>query len=191
MSGPISSLELLRPCSLEHALRLLGEDPSLVPLAGCTDLYVMLNAGSPPGRRFLDLARLGELGHIERRGECLSIGALATFTRLRRSRHVRAHLPMLAAAASGIGGAQIQNRGTLGGNIVNASPAADTLPVLAAAGAVVVLRSVSGQRRIPFTAFYTGYRRTVMRPDELVIAVEVPPVSGTQWFRKVGTRAAQ
>jgi CO/xanthine dehydrogenase FAD-binding subunit len=86
---------------------------------------------------------------------------------------------------------QIQNRGTLGGNIANASPAGDTLPVLAAADATVVLKSAAGTRRMPFSAFYTGYRTTVRRPDELIVSVEIPVLHGRQWFRKVGTRAAQ
>ena len=98
---------------------------------------------------------------------------------------------MLVEAARQIGGVQIQNRGTIGGNIANASPAGDSLPVLAAVDAVVVLRSAADERRVPFGEFYTGYRSSVRRPDELIVAVEVPPVEGTQWFRKVGTRAAQ
>src|SRR5437773_8025249 len=98
---------------------------------------------------------------------------------------------MLAAAAREVGGVQIQNRGTIGGNVANASPAGDSLPVLAAADAVVVLHSAAGTRRVPFTAFYAGYRQTVRRPDELIVAFEIPPVRGRQWFRKVGTRAAQ
>jgi CO/xanthine dehydrogenase FAD-binding subunit len=98
---------------------------------------------------------------------------------------------MLAAAAREVGGAQIQNRGTIGGNVANASPAGDTLPVLAAAEATIVLRSSAGSRRVPFGAFYTGYRLTVARPDELIVALEIPVIRGRQWFRKVGTRAAQ
>jgi CO/xanthine dehydrogenase FAD-binding subunit len=98
---------------------------------------------------------------------------------------------MLVDASREVGSAQIQNRGTLGGNIANASPAGDTLPVLAVAEATVVLVSADGERRVPFASFYTSYRRTVMRPEELIAAVEVPPVEGRQWFRKVGTRAAQ
>ena len=104
---------------------------------------------------------------------------------------MRRRLPILAEASREVGSPQIQNRGTLGGNVANASPAGDTLPVLAVAEAMVVLRSVDGERRVPFGSFYTGYRQTVMRPDELIVAVEVPPVEGRQWFRKVGTRAAQ
>jgi CO/xanthine dehydrogenase FAD-binding subunit len=104
---------------------------------------------------------------------------------------VRRRLPILAEASRQVGSPQIQNRGTLGGNIANASPAGDTLPVLAVAEATVVLRRADGERRVPFGSFYTGYRQTVMRPDELIVAVEVPPLEGRQWFRKVGTRAAQ
>jgi CO/xanthine dehydrogenase FAD-binding subunit len=98
---------------------------------------------------------------------------------------------MLMGAAREVGGLQIQNLGTLGGNVANGSPAGDTLPVLAVAEAVVVLRSVDAERRVPFANFYTGYRVTVRQPDELIVAFEVPPVEGHQWFRKVGTRAAQ
>ena len=114
----------------------------------------------------------------------LSIGALATYTDIIRSPLVRRRLPMLVAAAREVGGVQIQNRGTIGGNVANASPAGDTLPVLAAADATVVLQSAGGARRVPFSAFYTGYRRSVLRPDELIAALEVPPVAGRQWFRK-------
>jgi CO/xanthine dehydrogenase FAD-binding subunit len=108
-----------------------------------------------------------------------------------KSMDVARRLPILAQASRLVGGPQIQNRGTIGGNIANASPAGDSLPVFAAADAIVVLQSVAGERRIPFNEFYTGYRATVMRPDELIVAIEVPPVDGRQWFRKVGTRAAQ
>src|SRR5437764_19987 len=124
-------------------------------------------------------------------GGALSIGALATFTDLIRSTLVRKRLPMLAAAARDVGGVQIQNRGTIGGNVANASPAGDTLPVLAAADAVVVLQQAGGIRRVPFDGFYTGYRQTVRRPGELIVGIEIPPVRGRQFFRKVGTRAAQ
>jgi xanthine dehydrogenase small subunit len=121
----------------------------------------------------------------------LRIGALVTYTEIIRSRAVQTRLPMLAAAAREIGGAQIQNRGTLGGNIANASPAGDTLPVLMAADATVVLQSAGGVRRLPFESFYTGYRTSVRRNDELIVAVEVPRLDGRQWWRKVGTRRAQ
>jgi CO/xanthine dehydrogenase FAD-binding subunit len=191
MRTAISSLQLLEPRSLAEALRMLRDEGPLVPLAGCTDIYVNLNFGTLPQTRFLNLWRLDELRRIEMRHGALSIGALATYTRMIRSALVRKRLPILAAASREVGGAQIQNRGTLGGNIANASPAGDTLPVLAAAEAILVLRSAGGTRRVPFNSFYTGYRKSVARPDELIVAVEAPPVPGRQWFRKVGTRAAQ
>jgi CO/xanthine dehydrogenase FAD-binding subunit len=184
-------LELCRPRSVREALAMMRDDGPLVPLAGATDLYVALNFGTLHATRFLDLWPLEPLRRIETRGDVLLIGALVTYTGLTRSRLVKQRLPMLIDAARQVGGLQIQNRGTIGGNIANGSPAGDTLPVFAVAEAVVVVRSVSAERRIPFVDFYTGYRANVLRPDELIVAVEIPPVEGRQWFRKVGTRAAQ
>ncbi|HEX2093081.1 MAG TPA: xanthine dehydrogenase family protein subunit M [Longimicrobiaceae bacterium] len=191
MRTALSALELREPRTLDEALGMLREDGPLVPIAGCTDVFVALHFGTQPARRFLDLWGLDELRGIEAQGGVLRIGALATHTDLLRSEAVRERLPMLAAAAREIGGVQIQNRGTLAGNIANGSPAGDTLPVLAVAEATVVLQSADGERRVPFGELYTGYRQTVIRPDELITAVEIPPVEGRQWFRKVGTRAAQ
>jgi xanthine dehydrogenase small subunit len=191
MLGTISQRSLFEPRSLKHALRILQNEESVTPMAGCTDLYVSLNFGTLAATRFLNLWPLDALRSIETRDGRLSIGALATYTDIIRSPLVRRALPMLAAAAREIGGVQIQNRGTIGGNIANASPAGDTLPVLSAADAIVILQNADGRREVPFNAFYTGYRRTVARSDELIVAVEVPPLAGRQWFRKVGTRAAQ
>ncbi len=191
MRTATSSLTMLEPRTLSEAFRLLRDEGPLTPLAGCTDVYVNLNFGTLPNGRFLNIWPLDALRGIRRRGKGLSIGALTTYTELQRSPLVRRHVPMLAAAAREVGGVQIQNRGTIGGNVVNASPAGDTLPVLAAAEATLVLGSADGKRRIPIDVFYTGYRKSVMRPDELLLAVEIPPIRGSQLFRKVGTRAAQ
>ena len=191
MRVAISTLALLEPRSLDEALRMLQEHAPVIPLAGGTDVYVELNAGRLPGQRYLDLGRLEALRTIELDGDVLRIGALVTYTQMIESALVVARLPILAAAAQEVGGIQIQNRGTLGGNIANGSPAGDTLPVLAVADAVVVLGSASGTRRVPFNSFYTGYRASVRNPDELIPAVEIAPLQGKQWFRKVGTRAAQ
>src|SRR5262245_3076581 len=187
----ISRRTLLQPRSLRDALKMLRDEGPLTPLAGCTDLYVALNFGTLKDTRFVNLWGLDELRSIEVRRDVLTIGAMATHTDLIRSQQVRKRLPMLAAAAREIGGVQIQNRGTIGGNVATGSPAGDTLPVLAAADAVVVLQSANGLRRVPFNEFYTGYRQSVCRADELIVAFEIPPVRGRQWFRKVGTRAAQ
>jgi CO/xanthine dehydrogenase FAD-binding subunit len=191
MQGTVAGCELLEPRSLADAVRMLRDEGPLVPMAGCTDLYVALNFGTLGPTRFLDLWKLDALRGIEVRGQTVRIGALTTYTDLITSGVIRRRLPMLAAAAREVGGAQIQNRGTLGGNVANASPAGDTLPVLLAADAVVVLRSAGGTRRVPMTSFCTGYRQTAARPDELIVSFEIPAVRGRQWFRKVGTRAAQ
>ena len=191
MRTALSRLELLRPRTVGDALRMLRDEGPLVPLAGCTDVYVGLNFGTLPATKFLDLWPLADLRRITLQGGVLSIGALATYTEIIRSAPVRRRVPILAAAAREIGGVQIQNRGTLGGHIANGSPAGDSLPVLAVADAILVLASAAEERRVPFNSFYTGYRKSVLRPDELIAAVEIPRVEGRQWFRKVGTRAAQ
>jgi len=191
MLGLISNRRLFQPRSLADALRMLRDEGPLVPMAGCTDLYVSLNFGTLKAERFLDLWRLDALRRIELRDGRVAIGALATYTDIIASPLVRRRLPMLVAASRSVGGVQVQNRGTIGGNVANASPAGDTLPVLAAADAVVVLESAGGRRRVPVDGFYTGYRRTVARADELIVSLEIGPIRGTQWFRKVGTRQAQ
>lgn len=184
-------MSLVRPRSLKAALSLLASDPTLTPIAGCTDVYVGLHFGTMPGKRFIDLWRLKELHGITVERDVLRIGALSTYTEIIASALVQKRVPMLVEASREVGGAQIQNRGTLGGNVANASPAGDTLPVLAAANARVVLRSHAGTRTVPFEEFYTGYRISVRRPEELITAIEVPRIDGTQWWRKVGTRRAQ
>jgi xanthine dehydrogenase small subunit len=187
----VSSLRLLSARTVEEALALLHEHERLTPLAGCTDVYVGLNAGTFGAREFLDIWRLQELKGIRETDAGLRIGALTTYSEIRQSPLVARWCPMLAEAAGQTGGVQIQNRGTLGGNVGNGSPAGDSLPVLAAMDAVIELRSVAGTRRVAFNEFYSGYRASVRRGDELITAVELPGVRGRQWFRKVGTRAAQ
>ena len=188
---PLRQLKLFEPRDLGDAVRMMSVEAPLAPLAGCTDVYVDLNSGRLGLKRFINLWSLDELRQITYRDGVLRIGALATFTTLKKSQLVRKHCPSLAAAAGEIGGPQIQNRGTLGGNIVSGSPAGDTLPVLAIAEAVLILRSLNGERCVPFLEFYTGYRKNLLRSDELLVGIEIPLLEGRQWFRKVGTRAAQ
>jgi len=191
MRTALASLLLRRPKSVREALVMMRDDGPLTPLAGCTDVYVNLQFGTAREKRFIDLWPLAELRGISGQKETLRIGALATYSDIIASPLVRRHLPMLVAAAREIGGKQIQNRGTLGGNIANASPAGDALPVLAAADAAIVLTSADEERRVPVTSFFTGYRKTERREDELITAIDVPRVEGKQWWRKVGTRRAQ
>jgi CO/xanthine dehydrogenase FAD-binding subunit len=183
-------MRLLRPRNLSDALRMMSEQ-ECVPLAGCTDVYVELQFGTRPPATCIDLSLLDELRGVRARKDVLDIGALTTYADIERSREVLQRAPILAAAAREIGGIQIQNQATLGGNIGNGSPAGDTLPVLAVMEALVVLRSRKEERKVAFNEFYTGYRQSVRRSDELIVAIEIPSVSGKQWFRKVGTRAAQ
>jgi CO/xanthine dehydrogenase FAD-binding subunit len=190
MRAALADIELLRPRKLKDALQMM-QDEECVPIAGCTDIFVELHFGLRDSPRYIDLSHLNELHGVHTRRGMLDIGATTTYTELQHSRDVVDHLPILAAAAREIGGIQIQNRGTIGGNVGNGSPAGDTLPVLAVADAIIVLRSAKDERRVPFNEFYTGYRTTARRPDELIVAIEIPHVEGKQWFRKVGTRAAQ
>jgi xanthine dehydrogenase small subunit len=147
--------------------------------------------GEPPAS-LVDLWAIDALRGIALDGGVVSIGALTTYTEIRRSGLCHEHIPALVEAAATIGAAQIQNRGTLGGNIANASPAGDTLPVLLAADAVFVLGSTRGEREVDAAAFWTGYRRTALLPDELVLRIRIPFVTDREMrFRKVGTRRAQ
>ena len=191
MPAVVSTLALERPRSLKAALTLLANEPTLTPIAGCTDVYVGLHFGTMPHKRFIDLWSLNELRGISVERDVLRIGALSTYTEIIESKLVQKRVPMLVAASREVGGAQIQNRGTLGGNVANASPAGDALPVLAASGARVVLRSHTATRTVPFDTFYTAYRTSVRRPEELITAIEIPRIDGQQWWRKVGTRRAQ
>jgi CO/xanthine dehydrogenase FAD-binding subunit len=195
MIAAAERLEVLRPRKLKQAVAMLAEaadegDP-LVPLAGGTDLFVGLAAGALPERRYLDLWGLDELRGIARDGRKLTLGALTTYAECIESKAVQKLLPILVDAAREVGGAQIQNRGTLGGNLGNGSPAADGVPVLLAAGASVVLVGRDGERTVALADYYTGYRQSVRRPDELIARIEIDVPKGKQCFRKVGTRAAQ
>jgi CO/xanthine dehydrogenase FAD-binding subunit len=183
---------VVSPRVLAEAYAILADGPAK-PIAGGTDLMVALTGeiGDVPDR-ILNLWRLDELRGIAIEGDALVLGALTTYTEIRRSALCGEHLPVLVEAAATIGAAQIQNRGTLGGNIVNASPAGDTLPVLLAADASFVLGSARGERIVAAGAFWSAYRRTALAPDELLVRIRIPLLAGREMrFRKVGTRRAQ
>jgi len=183
---------IVSPSSLAEAFAILAEAPHR-PIAGGTDVMVQLTGeiGAVP-ERMLDLWRLDELRGIAIDGPTLAIGALTTYTDIRRSPLCREHLPALVDAAATIGAAQIQNRGTLGGNVANASPAGDTLPVLLATDAAFVVGSGRGERSIAAQDFWVAYRQTALAPDELLLRIRIPIVADREVrFRKVGTRRAQ
>lgn len=180
------------PHSLAEAYALLAGGPHR-PIAGGTDLMVQITGEiGPPPERLLDLSRLDDLRGIALDDGALVIGASSTFTEIRRSALCREHVPALVEAAATIGALQIQNRATIGGNAINASPAGDSLPVLLATDAVLVAGSARGEREVAATDFWTAYRTTALAPDELLLRIRIPVVAGREVrFRKVGTRRAQ
>jgi xanthine dehydrogenase small subunit len=183
---------LVSPSGLDQAYRLLAEAVHR-PIAGGTDVLVQLSGElGPPPERLLDLWGLDELRGINLDGDALTLGALTTYTEIRRSAVCRDLVPALVEAAATVGAAQIQNRGTLGGNVANASPAGDMLPVLLATDAMIVIGSLRGEREVPAAGFWTGYRQTALQPDEIVVRIRIPLIADRQVrFRKIGTRRAQ
>lgn len=194
MRAYLPDYELKTPASLTEALRLLSDQPGVWrPFAGGTDLMVLLEAGKLPHKRFVSLWGMPELRGIEIGDNHISIGSMTTYSQIQRHTVLRAEFPMLCEAASLTGAVAIQNRGTLGGNIANASPAADSLPALLVYEAELELISASGVRVVPYNSFHTGYKTTVMREDELIRAIRLPRTTPNwkQHLRKVGTRKAQ
>jgi carbon-monoxide dehydrogenase small subunit/xanthine dehydrogenase small subunit len=181
-----------RPRSLEAALELLALDGARRPLAGGTDLLVRAKDGVVDRATLIDVTAVPELRGIEERGDHLWIGAATTHAELLRSPAVARHVPALREACAVIGGPQVRNRGTLGGNLANASPAADTVPPLFAADAVIELVSVSERREVAIAEFFLGPRRTVLAPDELILGVRVPRRPHVRAaFLRLGQRRAQ
>jgi CO/xanthine dehydrogenase FAD-binding subunit len=186
--------ELRAPKSLDDALELLAREPGVWrAFAGGTDLMVLLEAGLLAHRHFLSIWQLPELKGIEVTPAHVTLGALTTYTEVQRDETVRREFPLLCAAARETGGVAIQNRGTLGGNIVNASPAADSPPALLVYDAELELVSARGARWLPYQEFHIGYKRMNMRPDELLGRIRLPRTTGdlSTYYRKVGTRKAQ
>ena len=194
MRAYVPGYQLTTPASLNDALALIGNEPGVwKPFAGGTDLMVLLEAGKLPHRHYVNLWSLGELRGIEITDEHVTLGALTTYTEVQANEVLQREFPMLCQAASETGGLAIQNRGTLGGNIVNASPAADSPPALLAYDAEIELVSSSGSRWIPYDGFHTGYKQMSIRPDELLSRIRLPRITAgvKQYYRKVGTRKAQ
>ena len=181
------------PENLDEALAMRRRDPEAVVLAGGTDLWPHWISGGPAPGMVISLHRLSQLRRIETEDDFLRVGAACTHTDLVRDETVRRLCPALSEAVATVGATQIQNRGTIGGNVVNASPAADLPPVLVAVEALLELTSSNGVRQVAIDSFYRGYRDIDLRPDELLTAVLIPPLprGAREHFRKVGTRRAQ
>ena len=189
-----ANYELVAPGGLSAVLSLLAKERGVwLPIAGGTDVMVEYAAGKLPARKLVSIWNLPELRRIEVFPGEIRIGAGCTYTDLRVHDMVSREFPLLANAASWTGGIANQNRGTIGGNIVNASPAADSLPALLVYEAELILVSANGERRVPYSNFHVAYRKTRLAPDELIRAVCLPRCFSRYYAhaRKVGPRKAQ
>lgn len=194
MRSYIPAYEMEAPRDLSDALKRMAAEPGVwKPFAGGTDLMVLLEAGKLSHRRFLSIWKLPELRGIEATSEYVTFGALTTYSEMRRSAILARQFPLLCRAASETGSVATQNRGTLGGNIANASPAADSPPALLVYNAELELVSASSSRWVPYHGFWTGYKQTGLRAGELIRSIRLPSMAAgwKHYYRKVGTRRAQ
>lgn len=194
MRGYVPKYQLTTPASLGDALALLTNELGVwKPFAGGTDLMVLLESGKLPHHNYINIWQLKELRGIAFTDSHITLGALTTYTDVQANPILREEFPMLCQAASETGGLAIQNRGTLGGNIVNASPAADSPPALLAYDAEIELVSSQNSRWLPYQGFHTGYKQMHIRQDELLARIRLPRNTKgcAHYYRKVGTRKAQ
>ena len=194
MRSCLAQYDMRSAATLDEALSLLAREPGeWTPFAGGTDLMVLLEAGKLAQRRFLSIWSVPELRQITSTADAVVIGALATYTDLLRHEILAAEFPLICAAARETGAVAIQNRGTVGGNIANASPAADLPPALLVYDAVIEMASVRGRRYVDYSSFHRGYKQMDLAADELIVNVTVPRgrAGWRQMYRKVGTRRAQ
>jgi CO/xanthine dehydrogenase FAD-binding subunit len=195
MRAFVPDYEMIAPPTLAEALRILKNESGVwKPFAGGTDLMVLLEAGKLDHNRYLSLSHFTELrGIVAESSEAITVGALTTYADVLRSNLLCREFPLLARAAQETGSIATQNRGTLGGNIANASPAADSPPVLLIYNAELELVSSGTSRWVSYASFHTGYKKMLLRPEEIVARIRLPRDS-RQWrqtYRKVGTRKAQ
>ena len=193
MRSYLPSYQLRNAATLDAALAMLAGDPGAWrPFAGGTDLMVQLAAGTLRHRHYVNVFGLQELRYIDVAPDRVTLGGMTTFSDVLGNRTLCAEFPLLCRAASETGGIANQNRGTIAGNIANASPAADTPPALLVYGAELELASVRGRRIIPYERFHTGYKKMDLAPDELIVAIRLPRTDGwIDHYRKVGARRAQ
>ena len=193
MRANVIEYDLIAPPTLPAVLEALTSLPNLTPIAGGTELMVALSAGRLPQKNLISINHLRELRFIDVTDNAVTLGAGTTFTDIRKHPVIATDFPLLVEAASWTGSIANQNRGTLGGNIVNASPAADTPPALLVYDATVTLVSTAGSRTMPYRMFHLSYKKTALAPDELLFSVTVPRRYSEyrSYIRKVGTRNAQ
>ena len=193
MRGNAAAYDLIAPGNLDAVLDLLSREPGQwTPIAGGTELMVAFAAGRLNAHKLVSLWGIPDLRAINATADSIAIGAAATFLDLRKDAVIAAELPLLSKAASWIGSVANQTRATLGGNLVNGSPAADSSPALLAYDAEIEMISARRSRRIPYSEFHTGYKRNALAVDELLYAIHLPRrfAHHKQYLRKVGTRRA-
>lgn len=194
MRSYLPGYDMRVPLELDEALETMAREPGeWKPFAGGTDLMVLLEQGKLSHRKFLSVARLKELRGFALTDEHLTLGAVITYRQVQTTAILQQEFPLLCRAAYETGGIATQNRGTLAGNIANASPAADSPPALLVYDAELELVSVSGARWVPYAGFHLGYRKMDMRPEEMIRNIRLPRTKRhwRQYFRKVGARRAQ
>jgi CO/xanthine dehydrogenase FAD-binding subunit len=194
MRAYLPDYRMSAPRDLAAVLELLEKEPGVwKPFAGGTDLMVLFEAGKLAHKNFLSLWHLNDLKKIEESASEIQLGALVTYSQIRNNAVLSREFPMLAQAAAETGAVAIQNRGTIAGNIANASPAADTPPALLVYEAEIELTSSRGSRWIPIREFFLAYKKTALRPEELITRVKLKRgATGLRhYYRKVGTRKAQ
>jgi CO/xanthine dehydrogenase FAD-binding subunit len=191
MRANVPEYDLRAAPTLAEALALRAD--GWQPIAGATDLMVLFQSNKLPARRFVDITRIAELKGIHVSADAITLGSLTTFTAIQRHALLQSEFAMLCKAASWTGSIANQNRATIGGNIANASPAADSPPALLAYNARLILVSPRGSRTVEYSAFHTGYKQSLLAPDELILAIELPRSRSPrrEYIRKVGTRRAQ
>jgi len=190
----LPAYQMETPRDLAAALGRMASEPGVWrPFAGGTDLMVLLEAGKLPHKKFLNIWKLAELRGITVSSEHVTLGALTTYAEVQRHEILARQFPLLCWAAAETGSVATQNRGTLGGNIANASPAADSPPALIVYDAEIEIVSAAGARWAPYASFHTGYKRMNLHAGELIRAIRVARPRGAwkQYFRKVGARRAQ
>lgn len=193
MRGNADAHQMIAPGSLEAVLSLMADEPGeWMPFAGGTELMVMHSVGRLRAKKLISLGNLRELSFLRDEAEWFAIGAGTTFREMRACAGIATEFPLLAESAGWIGTIANQSRATIGGNIVNGSPAADSPPALLVYDAEIEMISSRGSRRVPYTEFHTGYKENVLAKDELLFAVHLPKrfAGYKQYLRKVGTRKA-
>ena len=194
MRAFLPAYEMETPRDLAAGLERMAAEPGVWrAFAGGTDLMVLLEAGKLPHKKFLNIWKLAELRGIAVTAEQVTLGALTTYAEVQRHEILAREFPLLCRAAAETGSVATQNRGTLGGNIANASPAADSAPALIVYGAEIEIVSADGARWVPYASFHTGYKKMNLRAEELIRSIRVARTGAAwkQYFRKVGTRRAQ